>query len=156
MSSVRGAGLFALALAGCQTFYPNPGRIQAWTAAGLAGQYHRDLHHWPATQADLAEHDCPRIDDGLESFPDVVTEGDAYAALPPIRKDVCAFLVEFPYRIGLRSVGHDLEMEFRAADGHEICTLRVAAPIDDSATALAPGVRITTTIFACPGEGEFR
>jgi hypothetical protein len=156
MPLVVGAGLFALALAGCQSFYPNPGRIQAWTAAALAGQYHRDLHRWPATQADLAAHDCPRIDDGLSEFPDVVIDVDPVPALPPIREDVCAFLVEFPYRIALRESGRDLEMTFRGANGAEVCKLRVARPVDDAASALAPGVRITTTIFRCPGEGDFR
>jgi hypothetical protein len=152
-----GAGLVALVLAGCQAFYPNPGRFQAWTAAGLAGQYHRDFHRWPASQADLAAHDCPRIDEGIADFPAARIESDDVAReLPPIRADVCAFLVEFRYRIALRNVGRDLEMTFRGANGDEICKLRVAAPTDDAASALAPGVRITTTIFRCPGEGEWR
>ena len=77
-------------------------------------------------------------------------------ALTPIRADVCACRVEFPYRVEMTAVGRDLALSFRRAEGDVVCKLRVAAPSDEVAAALAPAVRIRTTVFACPGEGEFR
>jgi hypothetical protein len=146
------ACLMALGLAGCQSYYPNPGRVQAWAAAAHAGEFHRAFHRWPADQAELTAFDCPRLDSGAIL---AAASEDDDEALPPIRADVCAFLVEFRYRIALRPVGKNLEMRFRGADGPEICRLRVAAPTNDAASALAPRVRIRTTSFACPGEGKF-
>ena len=141
-----GTGLTA---SGCQAVRPNPGRVHAWIAGAQAGQFHRAFHRWPRDQAELTAFDSPRIDessDALTALDDV---------LPPIRPDVCAFLVRFPYRFEMLAVGLKLDMTFRGANGSEICKLRVDTPTDEAANALAPGVRLTTTLFACPGEGRF-
>ena len=138
-----------LAASGCQTLRPNPGRVHAWIAGAQAGQFHRAFRRWPSDQAELTAFDCPRIDESTE----VLAEIDE--SLPPIRRDVCAFLVRFPYRFEMRAVGHRLDMTFRGVNGSEICKLHVDTPTNESANALAPGVRITTTVFSCPGEGRF-
>lgn len=145
-----GAVLIA-SLAGCQMFRPNPGRFQAWVAAAHAGQFHRAFRRWPADIGELAALDCPRFDEAVPIDADVDDDG-----LPPVRDDVCAFLVKFPYRIDMSADGPNLRMSFRSVDGRVVCKLRVAAPPIDVAASLAPSVRIRTTAFACPGEGEFR
>jgi hypothetical protein len=132
-------------------FRPNPGRFQAWIAAAHAGQFHRAFHRWPEDLGELAMFDCPRFDDAMAA--DVVAEDEP--VLPPIRQDVCAFLVGFPYRIAMVPDGRTLGMSFRSVNGHVVCRLQVAAPAD-AVTSLAPSVRIRMTAFACPGEGEFR
>jgi hypothetical protein len=146
-----GAVLIAMSVAGCQAFRPNPGRFQAWVAAAHAGQFHRKFHRWPREIGELAALDCPRFDEAMAV--DAAPRDDG---LPPIRADVCAFLVEFPYRIEMIDVGRNLGMEFRRADGTVVCKLRVDSPSNEIAAALAPAVRIRTTAFSCPGEGEFR
>jgi hypothetical protein len=146
-----GAVLIVLGLAGCQMFRPNPGRFQAWVAAAHAGQFHRAFRRWPADLGELAALDCPRLDEAVPVDTDPALDG-----LPPIRDDVCAFLVKFPYRIEMSPDGPYLRMVFRSVDGQVMCKLRVATPRNDTAAALAPSVRIRTTAFACPGEGEFR
>jgi hypothetical protein len=146
-----GAVLIALSMAGCQAFRPNPGRFQAWVAAAHAGQFHRAYHRWPAEIGELAALDCPRFDDAMNAGQPLPNDG-----LPPIRADVCAFLVGFPYRIEMIAVGRNLGMSFRRADGLLVCKLRVAQPSDESSAALAPAVKIHTTAFSCPGEGAFR
>ena len=143
--------LIVLGLAGCQMFRPNPGRFQAWVAAAHAGQFHRAFRRWPANMGELAALDCPRFDEAVPVDADPALDG-----LPPVRNDVCAFLVKFPYKIEMSPDGSDLRMVFRSVDGQVMCKLRVAAPANDVAAALAPSVRIRTTAFACPGEGEFR
>jgi hypothetical protein len=147
-----GAVLIAINLAGCQTFRPNPGRFQAWVAAAHAGQFHRTYHRWPAGIGELAALDCPRFDEAIAMGADAIHDD----GLPPIRADVCAFLVGFPYRIEMIAVGRHLGMSFHRVDGTFVCKLRVASPSNDVAAALAPAVRIRTTAFSCPGEGEFR
>jgi hypothetical protein len=132
-------------------FRPNPGRFQAWVAAAHAGEFHRAFHRWPADPGELAAFDCPRFDNAMAAGAITAEEPD----LPPIRRDVCAFLVEFPYRIEMAPDGPTLGMSFRGMNGHAVCKLRVAAPAD-AATALTPSVRIRMSAFACPGEGEFR
>jgi hypothetical protein len=151
MSSVVGAVLIAMSVAGCQAFRPNPGRFQAWVAAAHAGQFHRAFHRWPTEIGELAALDCPRFDEALDVGPPMID-----ASLPPIRADVCAFLVEFPYRIEMVAVGRNLGMAFWRADGTVVCKLRVALPSNEAAAALSPAVKIHTTAFSCPGEGEFR
>jgi len=146
-----GAVLVAMSLAGCQAFRPNPGRFQTWVAAAHAGQFHRTFHRWPTEIGELAAFDCPRFDDALAA-----DAHPAHDGLPPIRADVCAFLVGFPYRIDMVAVGRNLGMAFRRADGFVVCKLRVVSPSNEVAAALAPAVRIRTTAFSCPGEGEFR
>jgi hypothetical protein len=146
-----GAVLIAMSLAGCQAFRPNPGRFQAWVAAAHAGQFHRAFHRWPAEIGELAAFDCPRFDEAMAVGATPRDDG-----LPPIRADVCAFIVEFPYRIEMIAVGRNLGMAFHRADGTVVCKLRVASPSDEVAAALAPAVRIRTTAFSCPGEGKFR
>jgi hypothetical protein len=146
-------GLLACLAAGCQTFYPNPGRFQAWTAASHAGLYHMKFHRWPADLGELAMLDCPRFDEVMN--PDAFAADDA-RAMPSIRADVCAFLVEFPYRIDMQPYGRELRMSFRRANGNEICKLRVTAPAEDAAAAIAPTVQMHMTVFSCPGEGEFK
>ncbi|MBC8025709.1 MAG: hypothetical protein H7Y89_06945, partial [Steroidobacteraceae bacterium] len=109
------------------------------------------FRRWPAGLGELAALDCPRFDEAMSIDASVADDG-----LPPIREDVCAFLVKFPYRIEMSPDGPDYRMSFRNVDGHVVCKLRVAAPANDVAAALAPSVRIRMTAFACPGEGEFR
>ena len=153
-----GALLIVLGLSGCQMFRPNPGRFQAWVAAAHAGQFHRAFRRWPADIGELAALDCPRFDDamGPVDIGDGAGPANPLDALPPIRADVCAFLVEFPYRIEMRPDGRALSMSFRDVKGNVVCRLRVVAPVDVPGSTLAPGVRIHTSVFACPGEGEFR
>jgi hypothetical protein len=146
-----GAVLIAMSVAGCQMVRPNPGRFQAWVAAAHAGQFHRTFDRWPAEIGELAAFDCPRFDEAMA--PGETPRNDG---LPPIRADVCAFLVEFPYRIEMISVGRSLGMAFRRADGTVVCKLRVDSPSNEIAAALAPAVRIRTTAYSCPGEGEFK
>ncbi len=143
--------VLTVSLTGCQMFEPNPGRFQAWVAAAHAGQFHRAFRRWPADIGELAALDCPRFDEAISIDANVDDDG-----LPPIRDDVCAFLVKFPYQIEMVPDGPNLQMSFRSVDGRVVCKLRVAAPPNDIAAALAPSVRIRTTAFACPGEGEFR
>jgi hypothetical protein len=146
-----GAVLIAMSMAGCQAFRPNPGRFQAWVAAAHAGQFHRTFHRWPVEIGELAAFDCPRFDEAMGVSAPLLDDG-----LPPIRADVCAFLVEFPYRIEMIAVGRNLGMSFHRADGIVVCKLSVASPSNEVAAALAPAVKIRTTAFSCPGEGEFR
>jgi hypothetical protein len=146
-----GAVLIAMSMAGCQAFRPNPGRFQAWVAAAHAGQFHRTFHRWPAEIGELAAFDCPRFDEAIATGAARRNDG-----LPPIRADVCAFLVEFPYRIEMIAVGRNLGMAFRRVDGTVVCKLRVDSPSNEVAAALAPAVRIRTTAYSCPGEGEFK
>jgi hypothetical protein len=146
-----GAVLIALSVAGCQAFRPNPGRFQAWVAAAHAGQFHRTYHRWPTEMGELAVFDCPLFDDAMDADRSLADDN----GLPPIRSDVCAFLVEFPYRIEMIAVGRNLGMSFRRADGFVVCKLRVALPTNEVSAALAPAVKIHTTAFSCPGEGEF-
>jgi hypothetical protein len=131
-------------------FRPNPGRFQAWVAAAHAGQFHRAFQRWPADIGELAALDCPRFDEAVAIDVNAADDG-----LPPVRDDVCAFLVKFPYRSEMVADGSNLGMAFRGVNGRVVCKLRVAAPPNDVAAALAPSVRIRTTAFACPGEGEF-
>jgi hypothetical protein len=147
-----GAVLIAMSVAGCQAFRPNPGRFQAWVAAAHAGQFHRAFHRWPTEIGELAALDCPRFDEAMAIAATTVDD----SGLPPIRADVCAFLVGFPYRIEMLAVGRNLGMAFRHADGTVVCKLRVALPSNEVAAALAPSVTIHTTAFSCPGEGEFK
>jgi hypothetical protein len=147
-----GAVLIAMSVAGCQMVRPNPGRFQAWVAAAHAGQFHRTFDRWPAEIGELAAFDCPRFDEAMDASATRIDD----RGLPPIRADVCAFLVEFPYRIEMIVVGRNLGMAFRRSDGFVVCKLRVASPSNEVAAALAPAVKIRTTAFSCPGEGEFR
>lgn len=134
----------AALLAGCGTFRPNPGRLQAWSAAAHAGQFHRINGRWPADARELASLPCPRLDE--------MNEQEFLSRAPAAP---CDFVATLPYRIELLTRGESLAMTFRAADGREACKLTVAVPAPNPAT-ISPMVRIHTTVFACPGEGEFR
>ncbi len=134
----------AALLAGCGTFLPNPGRLQAWSAAAHAGHFHRVHGRWPVDVRELAGLPCPRLDE---------MSGQPVLAEPAVAP--CDFVATLPYRIVLMPRGAQLAMSFRDARGRETCKLTVVTP-ERIADTISPMVRIHTTVFGCPGEGELR
>jgi len=136
-----------VAAPGCESLWMNQGKLVSVLAAGQVGMFRRQTGEWPQSKSQLVAHGCPELDAG--SFEEAVISGPR----PPVI-DGCQFFVKLNYQFELQSHAPELRMVLRDPTGNLVCNLLVMVPANDGRDMLSPQIRMRTTLWSCPGEGE--